>query len=69
MRRVDAGEFDGGDKFHRFVTREIYPLLVAGTLKADDLKALSLHFARHAGVDAPGVAAPQDGRTPARGRW
>ncbi len=56
MRRIDAGEFDSGDQFHRFVQKEVIPLLVAGTLNAADLEALSQHYAHHRLPDHWGVA-------------
>ncbi len=45
-RRIEAGEFAGDDKFHRFVQAEIYPLLRDGTLTAKDLEGLTLQFSR-----------------------
>lgn len=41
IRRIDAGEFDGGDKYHRFVVNEIYPLLSAGGLTVKDLERIT----------------------------
>lgn len=38
-RRIDAGEFDRGG-FHRFVQREIYPLLAEGALTEEEFARL-----------------------------
>jgi hypothetical protein len=45
-QRIDAGEFAGDDKFHRFVAAEVYPLLRDGTFTAKDLERLTLRFSQ-----------------------
>ena len=56
LRRIAAGEFNGDDKFHRFVEKEVFPLLAAGTLTGNDLKFLALEFSRVTQRDAAGTA-------------
>ena len=48
--RINAGEFDlaGGKDFHRFVVKEIYPLLADGTLKTEDLEKIAEVFSTRA---------------------
>lgn len=48
--RINAGEFDlaGGKDFHRFVVKEIYPLLAEGTLKTEDLEKIAEVFSARA---------------------
>ena len=47
--RIQAGEFDPGHTdFHRFVVKEIYPLLGAGTLKPEDLEKITKAYATRA---------------------
>jgi hypothetical protein len=48
--RINAGEFDlaGGKDFHRFVVKEIYPLLAAGTLQTEDLEKIAEVFSARA---------------------
>jgi hypothetical protein len=43
LGRIAAGEFDlgTGKDFHLFVVKEIYPLLGAGTLTAQDLERIT----------------------------
>ena len=62
LRRIDAGEFDQAeDAFHRFVVKEIYPLLGAHSLTAADLERITRKYSAHAdpynrGYDAPEAA-------------
>jgi hypothetical protein len=49
FNRIDAGEFDQPeDAFHRFVVKEIYPLLGGGTLTAKDLEVIARKYSSRA---------------------
>ncbi|HUS17662.1 MAG TPA: hypothetical protein VM536_21915 [Chloroflexia bacterium] len=67
--RITQGEFDQPeDAFHRFVVKEIYPLLGAGTLTAKDLELIAHRYSARAdpynrGHDTP-EAAPEHVLTP-----
>lgn len=45
LDRIAAGEFDADGSFHRFVAKEVYPLLSQGTLTLDDLIELTRQYA------------------------
>ena len=69
--RIDQGEFDQPeDAFHRFVVKEIYPLLGSGTLNAKDLLLIARTYSARAdpynrGNDTP-EAAPKLAAAPAK---
>ena len=49
LRRIEAGEFDQPeDAFHRFVVKEIYPLLGARTITGKDLERITQKYSGHA---------------------
>ena len=54
--RIQAGALDGGDKFHRAVQKEIYPLLAAGIFSGKDLEYIAKQFAKHSEPAQPRVA-------------
>jgi hypothetical protein len=59
INRIGQGEFDQPeDAFHRFVVKEIYPLLGSGTLTAKDLDLIAHVYSARAdpynrGQDTP----------------
>ncbi len=44
-KQIEAGELDGGS-FHRFVQKEIYPLLASGELSEWDFAELVVKWSR-----------------------
>jgi len=59
--RIGAGEFDQPeDAFHRFVVKEIYPLLGSGTLTAKDLDVIAHVYSTRADPYNRGYDMPED---------
>jgi hypothetical protein len=49
LGRIASGEFDPGHKdFHRFVVKEIYPLLGDATLTVEDLERITKAYSARA---------------------
>jgi hypothetical protein len=60
LTRIDQGEFDQPeDAFHRFVVKEIYPLLGSGTLNAKDLELVARTYSARADPYNRGDATPE----------
>ena len=63
INRIGAGEFDQPeDAFHRFVVKEIYPLLGSGTLDAGDLDVIAHAYSTRADPYNRGYDTPESGR-------
>ena len=52
LKRIAAGEFDADGAFHRFVAKEIYPLLGQGALTTAGLVQITRAFAARANPHA-----------------
>ena len=62
VNRIGQGEFDQPeDAFHRFVVKEIYPLLGSGTLTAKDLDLIAHAYSARADPYNRGYDTPEDG--------
>src|SRR5215217_6311407 len=62
LNRIGAGEFDQPeDAFHRFVVKEIYPLLGAGTFNAKDLELIAHAYSARADPYNRGYDTPEAG--------
>ena len=52
----NAGEFDGGDNFHRAVTQEVYPMIAASALSGKDVEYIARQFSKHSEPPQPRVS-------------
>jgi hypothetical protein len=61
INRIGQGEFDQPeDAFHRFVVKEIYPLLGNGTFTAKDLDVIAHVYSARADPYNRGYDTPED---------
>ena len=61
VNRIGQGEFDQPeDAFHRFVVKEIYPLLGSGTLTAKDLDLIAHVYSARSDPYNRGYDTPED---------
>ncbi|MEP7357011.1 MAG: hypothetical protein ABI847_07210 [Anaerolineales bacterium] len=65
LTRIGQGELDQPeDAFHRFVVKEIYPLLGAGTFNTKDLELIAHAYSARNDPYNRGYDTPEAGRRP-----